>query len=317
MTAEEAILHLRSDPQYSHVVRDSYFGADLLEAAARFATSAEFSELGQLLGDRICGCAMLDLGAGNGIASWAFARKGATTIYALEPDPSNEIGRGAIERLCASTVVRVLDAFGEQIPLAGEQVDVVYARQALHHTRDLHAVLLECARILRPGGIFVGCREHVADDDQQLEAFLANHPVHLLAHNENAYRLSDYVDAIKSAGLHLVRVLGPWDSVINAFPTVRTTAELEVYHRTVLERRFGGVGQLLSFFPGVKPLIWFLLKRRRTPGRMYSFLAFKPEDTLNVSAARQDMGRTASETEAPPSLVIQAGQRIIAPLVLG
>src|SRR6478609_8885571 len=97
MTCEEAFLHMRADPQYAGIVRDAYVGADLFDAAARFAASAEFAEVVAVLGERGRG-KVVDLGAGNGIASAALADAGAQMVYALEPDPSCEIGSGAIEK---------------------------------------------------------------------------------------------------------------------------------------------------------------------------------------------------------------------------
>lgn len=274
MNTEEAIRQLRCDPQYTELIRDSYLEQDVFESAKRFRYSAEFAEVQNLLGNCISGGKVLDLGAGNGIATRAFAESGARLVYALEPDPSDEIGRGAIRCLSENLPVEPVDAFGENIPLADNEVDLVYARQVLHHTSDLTRVLRECARVLKPGGGFFACREHVVDGEEQLRAFLRDHPVHQLTGGEKAYRLDEYVEAIRASGLSLENTLGPWDTIINAFPTVRSTAELKRYPCTVLERRFGTVGALISQAPGVEALVWRRLKRP-TPGRLYSFLATK------------------------------------------
>lgn len=274
MTLDEAIHHVRSNPQYSELVRDSYFGEDLHEAAARFAASAEFAEVLRLLNREPGECTVLDLGAGSGIASWAFAVRGFRQIYALEPSCSTEVGRGAITRLCAGLPVQTITAWAEHIPLVDEVVDLVYARQVLHHTADLHAAVLECARVLKKGGVLLATREHVCDDQRQLEEFLSSHPIHQLAGGENAFPLDSYLGAIQAANLQILRALGPWDSVINAFPAVRTADELSRYHRIALERRLGFAGTLLSFMPPVKLLAWARIKRPK-PGRPYSFLAVK------------------------------------------
>lgn len=273
MTFEEAIQYVRTNPQYSELVRDSYLGEDIHEAAARFSASAEFAEVLRLLGRDPGGCSVLDLGAGNGIASWAFAKRGFRQVYAIEPNCSSE-RQGAIARLCAGLPVKTIAAWAEQIPLPDEEVEFVYARQVLHHTADLSAAIRECARILKPGGILLATREHVCDDQRQLEEFLSGHAIHQLAGGENAFPLDSYIGAIRDAGLQLVRSFGPWDSIINAFPAVRTTDELARYHRIALERRLGLAGRFLSFVPPVKALAWARIKRPK-PGRPYSFLAVK------------------------------------------
>ena len=113
----------------------------------------------------------------------------------------------------------------EELPIADATVDVVYSRQVLHHAAELDRFVGEVARILRPGGVLLACREHVVDDDAQKRAFLAAHPVNRLAGGENAFALPEYIAAIAAAGLALDRSLGPWDSIINAFPQVRSSAE--------------------------------------------------------------------------------------------
>jgi SAM-dependent methyltransferase len=275
MTLDEAVRYLRARPDYAGLVRDAYLGADVLDSAARFEASGEFSEVKRLLEGRIDGATVLDLGAGTGIASRAFAEQGARQVYALEPDPSDEVGQGAIHRLAREWPIEIIPSYGEEIPVDDGSVDVVYARQVLHHTRDLGAVLRECARVLRPGGVFLACREHVVDDQRQLEAFLRQHPVHQLAGGEGAYSIPEYLGAIQGAGLVRCSIIGPWDSVINAFPEVRSQQELREFPRRLLEKRLSWLGRAIHRLPGVERLVWRRLKRSR-PGRMYTFLAYKP-----------------------------------------
>jgi SAM-dependent methyltransferase len=276
MTVEEAIRQLRQDPAAASLIHDSYLDEDLHECGERFLHSDEFAEVCTLLASHLPGARILDLGAGAGFSSYAFARSGASVVHALEPDESAIVGRGAIRRLNDGLPVEVMAGIGEDIPLEAGTVDIVYTRQVLHHCRALDRVLSECHRVLRPDGVFLACREHIVDDDRQLAAFLESHPLHCLTGGEHAYPLDAYVCAIRSAGFRLQRVIQPWDSIINAFPTVRTSAELEQYPGLVLQRRLGRPGALLSRVPGVSPLIWWRV-RRRVPGRLYSFLAFKSD----------------------------------------
>lgn len=251
MTTEEAIRHLRADGGYAELLFDSYLTGDPVEASRRFAASDEWRATLALVGP-VEGRTVADVGAGTGIASYAFAVAGAD-VHAVEPDPG-ELGRAALARLAADVPIRIVGAEGETLPLPDAAVDVVYVRQTLHHARDLRRFAAECARVLRPGGVFFAAREHVVEDDEQLAAFLAAHPVHQLAGGEHAYRLDEYEGAIRAAGLRLERTIGPWDSVVNAFPMCRTDADLAALSWRERRRR----------------------KRRRNAGRLYAFLARRP-----------------------------------------
>lgn len=274
MSVEEAVLRLRRDPQYTDLVRDAYLDEDTHASAERFRNSDEFREVLRLLGERARGT-ILDVGAGAGIASYSLCSEGALRVYAVEPDPSDILGRGAIARITRGLAVEIVDARGQDLPLPDAEVDVVYARQVLHHIRDLPRALSECARVLKRGGIFLACREHVVDDEAQLRAFLESHPVHRLTGGEGAYPLDVYVQAISAAGLSVERVFGPWDSIINAFPHVRTAKELSRYPRTWLAQHLGPLGGWAGFLPPVRAMVWKRLNRPQ-PGRLCTFLAVKP-----------------------------------------
>jgi SAM-dependent methyltransferase len=273
VTIDEAVRSLRRDPSYADLVRDAYLGRDVADSFRRFAESAEFDAVRSILGGRLGGATVLDLGAGTGMASAAFVRAGAGRVIAVEPDESDEVGRGAMGR--AGADFEVIDACGEQLPLPDATVDVVYARQVLHHAQDLESLMAEVARVLRPGGMVLACREHVVDSDEQLQVFLTNHPVHRLAGGEHAFPLSTYVAAIRGAGLVDIKVLGPWDSVINAYPAVRSADELRRMPGEQLRHRLGTLGRFVGSIPGVPQLVLWRMQRRG-PGRLYSFIACKP-----------------------------------------
>jgi hypothetical protein len=110
------------------------------------------------------------------------------------------------------------------------------------------------------------------DDEEQLSQFLASHPVQALTGGENAYPLDRYLGAFRSAGLRVEAVLDPWDSVINAFPQVRSQDELARYARSRLRSRLGPLASLTRVVPALEALAWMRI-RRPTPGRMYTFLA--------------------------------------------
>jgi ubiquinone/menaquinone biosynthesis C-methylase UbiE len=270
----EAMDRLRADPKYADLIRDMYVGPDPVAEARRFEQSAEWQETRRLLRDWIPGARVVDLGAGTGFSSYAFIKAGAREVLAVEPWTGAQAGRDAIARLGLDSIV-IVDARGEAMPIDSGSVDIVYARQTLHHADDLTRMLADIGRVLRPGGAMFTARDHVVDNDKQLAKFLAGHPVHQMAGGEHAYSLDEYLAAISSAGLRLKRAIRPWDSVINAFPHVRSEAERKRVPRRKLEKRFGTAGRVLSWIPGVTWLVQRRIAGRRPAGRPYAFFALK------------------------------------------
>jgi ubiquinone/menaquinone biosynthesis C-methylase UbiE len=273
-TWEQAIAHLRAVPEHSQFIFDAYLTEDLAENCRRFAAGEEFREVLRLIAAHARGSRVLDMPAGNGIATCALAAAGYY-VTAVEPDPSATLGRGAIARVLRESglAAQIVDARGEALPFADGNFDVVYVRQGLHHAGNLPRMVGEISRVLRAGGILLACREHVVDDyEGSLRAFLASQVDHQLYGGENAFTLTDYRRAISLAGFALIKELGPYESPINLYPNTEQSLE-----RKILDTR---AGRLLSgFMPNhlVARLGMWQLRRRRAPGRLFSFVARKPE----------------------------------------
>jgi SAM-dependent methyltransferase len=270
---EDAVSWLMSQPEQSEIVKACYYDEPLQNAADRYWRSTEWSAIRGY--NATPNGYALDIGAGNGIASYAMAKDG-WQVEALEPDPSHLVGVGAIQQLAqsANLPINVVQEFGEQLPFPDEHFGFVFARQVLHHAKDLPQLCREIDRVLTPGGTFIAVRDHVISSKADLPKFLESHPLHKLYGGENAFLEKEYINAIKQAGLQLDHVLKPLDSVINYAPM--TQAELKE-----------GLQQRLATLPGGRlfspllnsltfPIVLKLLSKiDNRPGRAYSFICHK------------------------------------------
>lgn len=280
MNWEEAVQWLRDQPSQQELVRACYFDDPLPEAAERFWQSVEWKSIAALL-PATSGSA-LDLGAGRGISSYALARDG-WQVTALEPDPSNLVGAGAIFSLTADTglPINVVTEYSEKLPFPDNSFDIVNCRQVLHHARDLSQTCKEIFRVLKPGGVVVATREHVISKKEDLQHFLDSHPLHKFYGGENAFLLDEYLLAMRLAGLRVHKAMAPLDTPINYFPMTDeqffnycTRPVAVLIGKTMTKLLFSSshaMGRAL-----MKILVAALNYRDQTPGRLYSFVAVKP-----------------------------------------
>ena len=274
---EQAVATLLGEGKDPTLAKDCYFDGTALQAAQRYWASEEWQALRRLL-PPTAGTA-LDVGAGRGIASYALARDG-WNVHALEPDPSMLVGAGAIRQIAAETgySIVVLEAYGEKLPFEAGRFDLIIARQALHHARDLPALLRELYRVLRPGGRLIAVRDHVISSHADLSRFLDVHPLHKLYGGENAYMLGEYTAAIRGAGFSLQDVIAPFDSPINYAPLTRAGLPSAIADRVpnvLHSRRFAA--RLLRSPPILKAALSVIKRIDNRPGRLYSFVAERRE----------------------------------------
>lgn len=265
MTWEEAVLWLRAQTDQRDVVRACFYDDPLLQAAERYHASSEWAAIRELLPPKP-GKA-LDLGAGRGILSFALAREGWSTT-ALEPDPSEIVGAGAIRSLAAETGLPIAVSLepGERLPFVDNGFDLVLCRAVMHHARDLELFCREACRVLAPGGLFLGAREHVVSSPAQLQAFLQAHPLHRHYGGEHAYRLREYLEAMRGAGFRIRKVLNPFASEINLFPDSRQALRERIAKSFRLPSPDLVGGWMLKLLGAL----------HRGPGRLYTFVAVKP-----------------------------------------
>ena len=273
---EDAVTWLIAQPEQQDLVQACYFDRPALSAAQRYHRSDEWFAVRNLLPSGQG--TVLDVGAGMGIASYAFAADG-WNVTALEPDHSHLVGAGAIRQLAieAGLTISVVEKWGEGLPFEDATFNVIHARQVLHHAHDLSQFCRELYRVLKPGGRLIATREHVISNASQLPKFLAKHPLHEFYGGENAFMLNEYLSCLESTGFSMHTVLGPWDSIINTTPFTRH--KLSELFITRFGRWFGA--SLLSHivfsevgFKIVRPVLALLDNR---PGRLYTFVAVKKD----------------------------------------
>ncbi|HKG22928.1 MAG TPA: bifunctional 2-polyprenyl-6-hydroxyphenol methylase/3-demethylubiquinol 3-O-methyltransferase UbiG [Blastocatellia bacterium] len=99
------------------------------------------------------GARVLDVGCGGGLLADNFARAGAL-VTGVDLSHASLTSAKRHGRDC-SLEMDFVNARGESIPLADSSFDLVVTSDFLEHVQDLEGVVRECARLLRPGGLFM------------------------------------------------------------------------------------------------------------------------------------------------------------------
>lgn len=286
MTWEETIQYIRKLPEFKELVVKAYFEEDLPLNVERFKNEDEFKEtLNYVKQYAPNGTKILDIGCGNGISCISFALAGYH-VTAVEPDPSETIGAGAIRKLKEHynlENIEIFEAFAEDINFKDESFDIVYIRQAMHHANNLQKFIKECSRVLKKGGLLITVRDHVIFNQKDKEWFLEEHPLHKYYGGENAYTPFEYEKAMTDANLVIQLKLKHYDSVINYFPVTKEEMENRenltlIKLKQHLKNKLGLVASLPFIFTLYKIKIGFpkyLKDESKIPGRMYSYIAIK------------------------------------------
>jgi ubiquinone/menaquinone biosynthesis C-methylase UbiE len=271
MNWHETIEYIRKVPAYKELVKEAYFSDDLKSNVESFRNSPEFKETFELIVSLNSekNLSVLDIGAGNGISSVALALEGMNVV-ALEPDPSNSIGAGAIEKMKLEYQLEnleVIKSYGEDMPFDDDSFDIVYSRQTMHHANNLEQFAKSIYRVLKPNGILFTIRDHVITNEEDKKLFLNKHPLQKFYGGENAFTLDEYKHALISAGFRISKIIGPGDSIINYSPWSKD--RLRIFLKNKLGR------WAVNFL--IMKLAWhfILYRQKKLPGRLYSFIAIK------------------------------------------
>jgi sterol 24-C-methyltransferase len=103
------------------------------------------------------GMSVLDVGCGTGAVALAIARRSGAHVTGIDLVPGHVASaraRAAEARLQACTAF--LEADATALPFEDASFDHVYAVESAYHAADKPRFYGECARVLRPGGCFLG-----------------------------------------------------------------------------------------------------------------------------------------------------------------
>lgn len=110
---------------------------------------------------------VLELAAGHGRDALYFAAQGFTVLATDFSDVAAErIRQAAQAQGVAARVSSIVHDMREPLPLEDQAVDAVFAHMALCmalSTKEIHTIVDEVWRVLRPGGIFVYTVRHTDD----------------------------------------------------------------------------------------------------------------------------------------------------------
>jgi len=97
------------------------------------------------------GRAVLDVGCGAGVEVVRFARGGAAVIGVDVSEQAARLTRANLSQQALAAGMAVAD--GEALPFPDGSFDFVYAHGVVQYAADDRAVVAECHRVLKPGGL--------------------------------------------------------------------------------------------------------------------------------------------------------------------
>jgi len=151
---------------------------------------------------------VLDAGCGVGHMGQRFVSAGRTGI--------DLIGMDFQEELLANVTVGytgVVQGDIHNLPFRDGSFSAVLTSNALHHFPDPRRAMVEIARVLKPGGVFVCYDPRYVTPLEMVKKFLRRNDK-LFTKDHKSFRVDEYRELIGSSGLHVTEVrtvdtLGP------------------------------------------------------------------------------------------------------------
>lgn len=99
------------------------------------------------------GKVIIDVGCGGGLMAEEIARLGAV-VTGVDPSAAS-IATAQAHAAASGLAIDYRIGSGEDLPSGDACADAVYCVDVLEHVADLHAVIGETARVLKPGGLYL------------------------------------------------------------------------------------------------------------------------------------------------------------------
>ncbi len=95
---------------------------------------------------------VLDVGCGGGLLSEEFAKIGCQVTGVDQSKQSLVAARAHAQK--SGLDIEYIESTGEALPFDDAQFDIVCCCDVLEHVDDIHVIITQISRVLKPGGIF-------------------------------------------------------------------------------------------------------------------------------------------------------------------
>lgn len=187
---------------YAHLW-DAHGGGDytLLDRSLNPRPAASLMEMANKAGAGP-GYRILDAGCGRGFFSRGLADRYGCFVTGLDPVPSNlETATWQASFAESKALISFSQGLIEHLPFQDRVFDMVWCRDMLLHVPDIESAVVECGRILKPGGYMIVMATVATDLMYPGEADRLFAPLNIIGRNLWQKRLEEIFDW---AGLEII-----------------------------------------------------------------------------------------------------------------